>query len=150
MSDTVRAVKRRSLEQRLAALTDEHDAVSRQLTSTLDPSAEVRLKRQLANLEAEMAQVEADLRALDGAPSVAPAPAGPLVTDRVALRKALIDHFRLEELKTLCFGLGVDFENIAGESKSGKALELVQYFERRGRLEQLAAKIREERPNAGI
>jgi hypothetical protein len=55
----------------------------------------------------------------------------------VTLRQILSTRLSEEELRTLCFDLGVDYENLGGESKAAHARELVSYFERRERLEDL-------------
>ena len=54
-----------------------------------------------------------------------------------ALRDLLVKHFNLEELRTLCADLGVDYDNLGGEGKTARARELVAYLDRRGRLPQL-------------
>ncbi|MCA9996700.1 MAG: leucine-rich repeat domain-containing protein [Anaerolineales bacterium] len=50
----------------------------------------------------------------------------------------------LEEVRQLCFKLGVDYENLEGETKSAKTRALVQLLGRLGRLDELAAAL--ERP----
>ena len=158
MSDTLTTIKRRSLQRQLDALVQEYESISNAITNDNNPVSRTRLERSLEEKGAEIAKVDAQIAALGPAavpvtPPVAPDPLvtpGPLVTDRVMLRTALIDHFKIEELKILCADLGIDFENLGGSGKAGTALELVQYMERRGRIGELAAKIRKERPNAGI
>jgi len=41
------------------------------------------------------------------------------------LHRLLVRHFDLEELRTLAFDLGVDFDDLRGEGKSAKARELI-------------------------
>ncbi len=65
--------------------------------------------------------------------------------DPVALRHALVNYFDLEELRTLCFDIGVDFDELKGEGKGGKARELVAYWLHQGDLSLLAEAIRRER-----
>lgn len=65
----------------------------------------------------------------------------------LALRQGLIATLSLNELQTLCFELGVDYECIAGEGKAGKARELVLFFERTGNLGQLLTYCQTARPN---
>ena len=62
------------------------------------------------------------------------------------LRENLERFFSVEELRTLCFDLGVDFESVGGESKAGKTRELVAYSHRRGNLPELIAAARRARP----
>jgi hypothetical protein len=54
------------------------------------------------------------------------------------LRQFLRDHFDEQELRTLCFDLGVDYDDLPGEGRSDRARELVAYFERRGQSHYLA------------
>ena len=65
-----------------------------------------------------------------------------------ALREAIDKHFNLEELRTLCDDIGVDFDNLGGEGKEAKARELIAYLERRGELERLIDAIRRQRPGS--
>ncbi len=58
---------------------------------------------------------------------------------RIRLREILINRFSLSELKTLCFDLGVDYDNLAGEAKLDKVLALITYYERRRQVAQLLA-----------
>lgn len=67
--------------------------------------------------------------------------------DLEALRRTLTEHFDIEELRTLCFDLGVDFGSLGGEGKIGKVRELVVFMARRGRLEELIWALRRARPN---
>jgi hypothetical protein len=50
------------------------------------------------------------------------------------LHQALIDHYDLEEFRTLCAQLGVPFDDLRGEGRQAKARELILWLERRGRL----------------
>ncbi len=56
----------------------------------------------------------------------------------VRLRQTLVERFDEEELRTLCYDLGIDFESLPAEGRVGKARELVAYLERRQRLGDLA------------
>ena len=67
--------------------------------------------------------------------------------DLVALRDKLVEHFSLAELEDLCFQLGVDGDDIPGQTRPAKAREMVTYFDRRGRLTELLAACRQERPH---
>jgi len=73
-----------------------------------------------------------------------------VVTDSAYLKRlhSLLDaHFSLEEVRLLCFNLGVDFDNLRGEGKTAKARELVSLLNRKGLLSNLLNEISEERPN---
>lgn len=73
-----------------------------------------------------------------------PKPVGGSV-NLVRLHELLAQHFSLEELRTLCFRLGLDIADLPGEGKSAKARELVTYMERRGRTAELIAAAKRER-----
>jgi len=62
------------------------------------------------------------------------------------LRRNIESYFNLEELKTLCFDLGVNYDNLAGETLSGKSRELVNYCQRHNLLPDLLALCQESRP----
>ncbi|GAB4272182.1 MAG: hypothetical protein Kow0080_18340 [Candidatus Promineifilaceae bacterium] len=64
---------------------------------------------------------------------------------RAQLRRALTEYFDMEELRTLCFDLGVDFDELPGAGLQAKARDLVHYWEKRGQLEKLVQAIRYER-----
>ena len=51
--------------------------------------------------------------------------------DDAAVYELLNSSFDEEELRTLCFGLGVDYDSLPGEGKRAKARELVGYLGRR-------------------
>lgn len=67
------------------------------------------------------------------------------IIDPVALRQALVNYFDLEELRTLCFDLGVDFDDLKGSGKGAKARELVQYWQHQGNLLPLVEAIHRQR-----
>ena len=68
---------------------------------------------------------------------------------RSTLVKALEDEFSLEEIRDLCFDMGLDPDNIPGNTKASKARELIMYCERRGTVRQLGEAIRRARPGLG-
>lgn len=55
----------------------------------------------------------------------------------VRLHELLVRRLSEDELRELCFRLGVDYENLPGDSKKGKARELVAHFERRESITEL-------------
>jgi len=67
--------------------------------------------------------------------------------DRTRLRQILTTYFDAGELRTLCFDLGVDYDNLPGGGKADKARELISYLERRGRLPELVRIGRQLRPD---
>jgi hypothetical protein len=64
------------------------------------------------------------------------------------LHKQIDQLFNLEEVRTLCFDLGVDFDNVAGEGKSARIRELILQLARRDELQSLIDLVRQERPRA--
>lgn len=62
---------------------------------------------------------------------------------RVQIYEQLKARFDLEELRTLCFELGVDYDNLRGEGKSAKMRELITYLQHRRLIYQLISKIEE-------
>jgi hypothetical protein len=67
--------------------------------------------------------------------------------DLACLREVLTGRFDDEELRSLSFDLGVDYDLLEGESKAGKARELVAYFERRRRVPELLNVAKRQRPD---
>lgn len=65
----------------------------------------------------------------------------------VQLRQILIERFDWEELETLCYDLGVDFQSLKGDSKAGKARELIAFLSRRERLDDLITMGKTQRPD---
>jgi hypothetical protein len=77
-------------------------------------------------------------------PAAASGGAG-VLPDRIAIRNALRDRFSTEELRTLCFDLRIDYDDLSGGTKPAKAQSLVEYVEHRGQTDRLVAAIRSER-----
>jgi tetratricopeptide (TPR) repeat protein len=61
------------------------------------------------------------------------------------LYRFLIAHYDREELRTLCFHLDVEYDDLPAQGRSAKARELVRWIERRGRLVQLSDTLRRDR-----
>jgi hypothetical protein len=57
--------------------------------------------------------------------------------DLIKLREILTTRFSDSELRTLCFDMGIDYENLPGRGKSDKARELISYLARRNQIERL-------------
>lgn len=55
-------------------------------------------------------------------------------------------QFNESELQNLCFQLGVDYENLAGQGKAARVQTLITYLHRRGRIGDLIETCREMRP----
>ena len=63
------------------------------------------------------------------------------------LHRFIAGHFDREELRTLCFNLGVDYDSLPSEGKAGKARELILWVGRRREFDQLLATLRQSRPD---
>jgi hypothetical protein len=61
--------------------------------------------------------------------------------------EVLRDRFSLDALKTLCFNLGMNYEELPGQTLSAKARELVRFFQQRNQLDQLQEAIEHFRPD---
>ena len=62
------------------------------------------------------------------------------------LRELIIQGFGREELRTLCFDLDVEYDDLPAEGRSGKARELIIYMDNRGRTAELLALCAQRRP----
>lgn len=71
-------------------------------------------------------------------------PAGP--SSRASLRQDFQDHFSETDLQELCFDHDIDYESLPGSNKRAKVMELIMYFEKRGRLEELVGIYHSLRP----
>jgi hypothetical protein len=65
--------------------------------------------------------------------------------DPSALRQVLTRRYNLEELRTLCFDLDVNYDSLGGEGLDGKVRELIAYMHRHGELVRLVSAIRKDR-----
>jgi hypothetical protein len=93
--------------------------------------------------------------AAEPAREVQPAPAGPGDSPAAAqgitpvqLLPVLNVYFDIGDLKALCFELGLDYDNLEGNTKKGKSLALIQYCQRHGRFLELVQQVQKDRPNA--
>ena len=67
--------------------------------------------------------------------------------DRARLREFLADRFNLSEMKTLCFDLGVDYEEFPHGTRTEFSREVITYFERLNKVGCLVAEMVQERPD---
>ena len=64
------------------------------------------------------------------------------------LRDALVEFFDLDELRFLCSDLEVNYDSFSGDNLNTKALSIATWSYRHGRMDDLAAIIKRERPFA--
>ena len=65
----------------------------------------------------------------------------------IQLHQILTERFAHGELRTLCFDLGVDYDDLPGGGKADKARELIVYLERRDRIRELLEAGKRLRPD---
>lgn len=65
---------------------------------------------------------------------------------RVGLRKLLETHFNFDGLRNLCFDMGIQYENLPGDTLGAKAREFILYCERHLRIGELIEMGRAARP----
>lgn len=68
----------------------------------------------------------------------------------VQIQIILASRLDLEELKTLCFRVGINFDSLRGEGLEGKARELAAFFQRRQQISILIQAIQAYRPDISI
>jgi len=69
---------------------------------------------------------------------------------KVELHRILDKRFSADEIKTLCFHVGLNHEELAAQTHSGQARDIIAYLERRQRLPELARYCRQHRPDIGV
>jgi hypothetical protein len=62
------------------------------------------------------------------------------------LHRQITERFNDSELDGLSFELGLSYENLRGSTPPEKARELLRYFTRQGRLDELVAALSQARP----
>lgn len=50
------------------------------------------------------------------------------------LRHLIMTHFDSDEIESICFDLGIDYDSLAGDSKLRKVIELIEHCARAGRI----------------
>ena len=62
------------------------------------------------------------------------------------LRQDIVEHFDDSDLRDLCFDMGIDYDDLPGQSKKDKARELIARCKRTSRIRDLLAKLKDLRP----
>jgi len=86
-------------------------------------------------------QHAAQARAEKGTPGIAPS------SQSIQLRRLLTERLNLEELRVLCFDLGVRYDHLSGDNVPVKVVELLSCLQRRKELPRLIEWLRHERPD---
>lgn len=63
------------------------------------------------------------------------------------LRKLLAAHLSDDELESVIYDLGVDDGDIQADTRQGRARELLEWLDRRGRVSELVTLLRVQRPD---
>ncbi len=66
--------------------------------------------------------------------------------EEAALLAAMDSLFKEGDIQELCFGMGLDYENIPGQTKRARILALIGETKRQGRLLNLVARVIDARP----
>jgi hypothetical protein len=66
------------------------------------------------------------------------------------LRQILTERVDLEESRTICFDLGIDFDDLRGEGRAAKVRELIRYLEQRNELHMLESWLRRHRSDIAL
>ncbi|MCA9973585.1 MAG: hypothetical protein KC425_25405, partial [Anaerolineales bacterium] len=67
--------------------------------------------------------------------------------DLPTLLQQLEATFNEQETRTLSFELGIDYDDLGGQGLKANLRELINYLNRRGRLEELVERVRRQRPH---
>jgi hypothetical protein len=116
------AAVRFQLEKQIERAESERDVIEQQM-DMLDEELE----------QASSPEPEGDVQAVGAAPEEGAIDQAYLTQ----LRQVFTTRFDAGELRTLCFDLGVDYDDLPGEGKASRARELVGYLARRDRIADL-------------
>lgn len=123
-------------------------------TETLRQENET-LRQEIAELRRGVAELFRQIEAAKLTPAWQPSPQSssgkrPKGIDVAGLRKRIVSAFSLREIGDLAFELGVDPDEVPGETATDRARSLVTYLQDRGRLDELVTLCREKRENGGF
>ena len=69
---------------------------------------------------------------------------------RIELWETLNEACTVEEIRSLCFLLGISYDAFLAETKAGKARELVAHYDRREALDDVVRALRQLRPDLDL
>lgn len=135
--------QQRRTEQQAARI----DELERQRMS--DHNMIIDLRNKVAALEAYVATLVRQLQDNGIAPAALPVAlaSSPAPVDKRQLAQRIAALFDMDEMATLMFDIGIDDEALAGRTRAARARELVDYAERHGQLDVLAAAVNASRPD---
>jgi hypothetical protein len=120
-----------------------------EITTVVDSRVQIQRLEIISNVFIDRQQFSANIRPLKrgnskGTDSIEQIEGG---ADATMLRQLLLTRFNLEELRTLCTDLKVNYSDLGGEGQEAKARELIAFLQRRKRLGELVIYIRQLRPD---
>lgn len=132
-------------------VTYQADGVLAEMSRRLDELTlqVVELKLALSYSQVENATLRAQVLELGGKPMESSAKSIQQTMDEEPLVRTyqlITEHFSLHEMDELAALAGIPPETYSGEEKPARALSLVQYAARHGKLEELVAACRRKRP----
>lgn len=111
----------------------------------------VELKLALSHYQIGVATLTAQVMRRGEAPEWKPGDVGREVIEDeplVRIYQLITEHFRMLEIDELAALAGIPPESYSGDERPSRALSLVQYAARHGKLEELVAACRNKRPRA--
>jgi hypothetical protein len=108
------------------------------LNGNINPLEEADLDVRLARIQT-MFDLSQDDRTTNNDPEAA-------VSARADFRLKITNRFSLNDIKTLCHDLGVNYDNLGGDTIETKVIELIDHFENRGTLQALIEHCKRLRP----
>ena len=150
MTNSFKNRRKQILEARLLELYEEYETIYAQLGRTLSDTDKVRLKRQADYTSREIKELEQELLQFEPKVATTDETAETNTEDhRVVINLTLIfiERFNDEELKTFCFNLDVDYDDLPAKGKANKARELTSYLNRHNRIKGAIAMGKQLRPD---
>lgn len=136
------------MEASLASQQRRLDEMDRQRMN--DHALIIELRNEVAALRAGVAVLIRQLQENSIEPQWSPAGSVPLPQriDKAILARRLARYFNIDEMNTLMFNLGIDDEELSGDTRQTRARELVEYAERHDQLDVLATAVGNLRPGS--
>lgn len=106
------------------------------------------MANQVYELQSVVGKITAAFEATDRAITPLPQTTRLNSQSRFDLWRLIDRHFDNDELKTLCFALSVDYDNLEAAGKSGKIRELIEWCERNLQVAMLIEWCQQLRPEA--
>lgn len=63
------------------------------------------------------------------------------------LHEKMVEHFDAAEVRRLCFGLGIEYDDLQGEGRADKLVSLISLIERRGMIASFIKEVTKTRPD---